>query len=452
MRFAFLVVLALSSAARAEQYTVAGKPHGAVKFKIEGPIDDVNGETKQLSGNLELEPANVGASRGVVAVDLSLIRTGIDERDRDMRVEFLQTNRFPFAIMQIDKLERASAAALEPDKVVDAEAVGSFEVHGIRRQLRFNVSLKMTGDRKVWARGAFEVPFADYGIPRPQRLFLKLGDTADVTFEALFEPKAAAKEAPALAPTVAAVQPASPKAKPRPQRKPKPVIATAMLFSGDEPKAKGERLFHEAAVGGAGNKLTCAHCHAKADERNGLKQADGFARAGHTLWNAAQRAKWWNGFAPTLGKASAICQKMFMKGSGLSAEQETQLQAFIEAISPDPAPELDYRIAWRTYESAIREPTGGDPIRGKALADVYCMTCHLEGRVGPSWAPGLYEPEWVVRRVRHLEGHANKQMPAFTIDRLPDSDLRDIVTYLTSPKVAPPVFNRKKGAGAAGSR
>jgi mono/diheme cytochrome c family protein len=141
---------------------------------------------------------------------------------------------------------------------------------------------------------------------------------------------------------------------------------------------------------------------------------------------------------------------MFMRGAGLAPEQESQLQAFIEAISPDPAVELDYRVAWRTYESAIRDPTGGDPIRGKALADVYCMTCHLEGRVGPSWAPGLYEPDWVVRRVRHLEGHGNKQMPAFTIDRLPDSDLRDIVTYLTSPKVAPPVFNRKKAGAAAG--
>ena len=71
------------------------------------------------------------------------------------------------------------------------------------------------------------------------------------------------------------------------------------------------------------------------------------------------------------------------------------------------------------------------------------MTCHLDGRVGPMWAPGLYEPDWVVRRVRRLDGHSARQMPPFTIERLPDSELRDIVTYLTSPKVAPPVFNRK---------
>jgi mono/diheme cytochrome c family protein len=50
----------------------------------------------------------------------------------------------------------------------------------------------------------------------------------------------------------------------------------------------------------------------------------------------------------------------------------------------------------------------------------------------------------VVRRVRRLEGHQNKQMPNWTIARLPDSDLRDIVTYLTSPASAAPVFDRKK--------
>jgi mono/diheme cytochrome c family protein len=101
-------------------------------------------------------------------------------------------------------------------------------------------------------------------------------------------------------------------------------------------------------------------------------------------------------------------------------------------------------------ETLLRDPTGGDMVRGKALADKFCMTCHLDGRVGPVWAPGLYEPDWVVRRVRRLEGHQNKQMPNFTIARLPDTDLRDIVTYLTSPKSAPPVFQRKPAGGGGG--
>jgi thiosulfate dehydrogenase len=460
-RLLFVLLLSISSAALAESFTIAPRPHGSVKFKVEGPLDDVFGETRQVSGSLEFDPAAWGSGKAWVAVELGSIKTGIDQRDEDMRNEFLQVQRFPFALLVIEKLERTSTPKLEPGQTGEAEAVGSFELHGVRRAVRVPVKVKMEADRKVWVSGAIEVPFADYNITRPQRLFIKLGDVAEVSFDVLFasketvkteEPVAANAPKPPTEPTVAAMQPAAPKAKPRPPRKPKPVLAITYLFSGDEAKAKGERMFHSAELGGAGNKLSCGHCHAKTDERAGLKQADGYARAGSTMFNAAQRPKFWGGFAPTVGKASNICQKMFMKGTGLSEQQQSELSSFIQAISNDPAPDLDYRVVYRTYESTIRDPVGGDPVRGKALSDQYCMTCHLDGRIGPVFAPGLYEPEWVVARVRHLEGHDDDQMPAFSIARLPDSDLRDIVTFLTGPKVAPPVFDRKKSRAAAAGK
>jgi polyisoprenoid-binding protein YceI len=456
-----LVVLSclLSLSAEAAGWSVAPRPHGFVRFKVEGPLDDVNGDARVISGSLEIDPSAWASGHGVVAVDLSQMHTGIDERDRDMRVEFLQTQRFPFALMTIDKIERTSADKLEAGKTAEGEAVGTFEIHGIRRALRVPVKATIDNKGRLTVSGAFEVPFADYGIPRPQRLFLKLGDTSDVTFEVAFVKNVEAPPAPTVtaatapkpptAPTVATVQPATPKSKPRPPRKPKPGIVITTLFSGDDDKAKGEKLFQSHDLGGPGNTLSCLHCHAKTAERAGLKQVDGYARAGHTLYDSAQRPRFWNGFAPDVVKGSAICQKMFMRGNGFTPEQAKQLGAFLEAISPDPAPELDYRIVYRTYDSAIRDPVGGDPIRGKALADVYCMLCHLDGRAAPTFAPGLYEPDWLVRRVRHLEGHGDKGMPAFTLDRLPDTDLRDIVTFLTSPKVAPPIFNRKKGQGSA---
>jgi hypothetical protein len=43
-------------------------------------------------------------------------------------------------------------------------------------------------------------------------------------------------------------------------------------------------------------------------------------------------------------------------------------------------------------------------------------------------------------------------MPAFSQARLPDNELRDIVTYLTSPQSAPPIFKRKKSAGAPAAK
>ncbi|MBE2253731.1 MAG: YceI family protein [Myxococcus sp.] len=459
MRRAWMAVVALVSGASLAEpavWTVAPKPRGFVSFTVEGPLDDVNGETRAMSGNFTVDAKAWGGSRGVFAVDLSTLRTGIDQRDEDMREEFLETRRFPYAILAIDSLTQASPAALTVGATANAVASGSFEVHGVRRAISLPLKVKLDSEARLVATGSFSVPFADFNIARPRRLFLKLGDTAEVTFEVAFVPKqakpadpkvAAAPEVKVPEPTVTQVLPPAPKPKPKAPRKPKAALEYTFLFKGDEPKARGERLFHAPETGGPGNKMTCFHCHAKSDERSGLLLKDKHVRAANTLYNAGQRPKFWGGFTTKVGAAASICQKQFMKGAGLEESQEADLTAFVDAISPDAAPPLDYvSNNYRSMETLLRDPTGGDVAKGKALAETYCMTCHLDGRVGPVWAPGLYEPDWVVRRVRRLEGHQNKQMPPWTITRLPDSELRDIVTYLTSNPKEPAVFNRKKSA------
>ncbi len=459
-----LCVASLAHADTNGRWVATTKSHGLVRFAIAGPIDDVVGQTRVLAGVLNFDPDHWAQGTGVVVVPLSSLSTGIDERDGDMRVEFFETKRFPNAVLTIDHISGKGDAALQLGAITEGEMTGTFEVHGVRRAISLRIKLKLLDDgKKVEAVGTFPVTLPDYNIARPHRLFFKLGETAQVTFAVVFsrsEPVAESAVAVAaprptevepqlpLAPTVTEVKPAAPKPKPPPVRKPKPQLLVSYLFRGDDERAQGERFFHSPDVGGPGNKLTCFHCHAKSDERSGLMLKDGFVRPANTLFNAGQRPSFWNGFASTLGEASAICQKQYMRGAGLADEQAKALTAFIEAISPDPVPALDYAITYRSMDSALRDPTGGDIAKGKKLADQFCMICHLDGRVAPVWAPGLYEPEWVVKRVRRLDGHQNHSMPNFTIVRLPDSDLRDIVTYLTSPKNEPPIFNRQKRASA----
>jgi polyisoprenoid-binding protein YceI len=447
-------LLLAAFSASASGYTVAPGPHGKVRFKVEGPLDDVVGETGAVSGNMDLDPSKWASGKAWVAVELARMKTGIEQRDEDMREEFLQTRRFPFALLVVDSISRPSAAAIVPGLAVEGEASGSFELHGYRHNLSFPVSLKADDNGRITVKGGFEVVFADYGIQRPQRLFIKLGETAEVNFEIVFAPKTEAAPPPVAQepgsppppekPTVANVTPLGPKPKPRPPRKAKPEVKAVALFSGDDPKAKGEKLFHDATLGWQGNKLTCFHCHAVTDERSGLQQKDGYIRAATTLYDSAQRGRYWNGFATDVGKASDICVKMYMGGKGMSDAQRKDLSAFLEAISPDPATELDYRVLYRTYDSDLRDPLGGDMIKGKKLADTHCMICHLEGRAAPVWALGLYDADWLVRRVRHLEGHGDRGMPPFSIARLTDSELRDIVTYMSSPKFNTQIFDRSK--------
>lgn len=458
-RAVLALALLLAAPALAAPWAVAQRPHGQVRFKVEGPLDDVLGETREVGGALELDPADWAKGKGLVSVTLNALKTGIDQRDQDMRDEFLEAARFPFALLAIDRIDRPSAAALTVGQEAQGEAVGSFELHGVRRAIRIPITARLEDAGRLWVKGSFEVPFADYNIRRPSRLFLKLGETADASFEVLFSPQggapqaaakpeaagAAAALAPPTAPTVATVLPMAPKAKPRPVKRRLEPAKLPLLFSGQDARAQGERLFADARVGGEGNKLACVHCHAKADERSGVKQADGYARPASTVWNSAQRGKYWGGMAQTAADAASICQRKFMGGQGLSAQDRGALQAFLDAISPDPMPEQSYGAFYRTLESSLRDPVGGDVLRGKGLADTWCQVCHKEGvGTAPPLAMGLYEPDWLVRRVRWLEGHQSRGCPPTSIARLPDSDLRDIVSYLSGPKAGEPIFKRKK--------
>jgi mono/diheme cytochrome c family protein len=287
---------------------------------------------------------------------------------------------------------------------------------------------------------------------------LKLGDTADASFHVMFKPSETQAPTPApqvakgepppppTAPTVATVQPAAPKAPPRPAKIPLKARTLTMLFAkSDDAKAKGERLFHSTELGGVGNKVTCGHCHAKIDERAGVVLEDKFARPASSMWNSAQRGSFWGGMTDDVGKAASICQRKFMRGDGLSTQQQKELKAFLEAVSPDPAPPLNYTALYQSEQSPIRDPIGGNTVHGEDLSTRYCNVCHERGnRAAPPLATGLYEPEWIVRRVRWLEGHQSKGCPPTSMTRLPDSDLRDIVTFLSGPNAKPPIFTRKK--------
>jgi mono/diheme cytochrome c family protein/polyisoprenoid-binding protein YceI len=443
-----VLVCVLCGSARAARYELEPLPR--IRFLVEGPLDDVEGFARSGLGDLTLDPAHWGEVTARLSVDLRTMRTGIDTRDEDMRDQFLETTKFPRALLEITRVENASSPGLIPGGTVDGDAVGSLELHGQRRAVRFRLRLQTDSQGHLVATGGFPVVLADYGIHRPERLFLKLGSVAQVQFEATFRPTDAVAPLPTsergrmLTPTVSNVLALLP-APPRPVRRPRPSLQTSYTFPDDPRSAlsRGERLFHSPSVGGEGNALSCGHCHARTDERNGQIQPDGHVRAAHSLFGAAQRPRFWNGFAETLPKAVQLCAKVNLRRpNGLPAQVVDDLSAYIASLSVDSAPELDYRVLYRTLESPLRDPQGGDVARGRSLGFRYCMTCHLNGRAAPPLLPGLYDAEWVVRRVRRLEGHQDRQEPPFSMDRLPDSELRDIVTWLTSPKSAPPVFPR----------
>ena len=452
-----LLLTLLPALAGAEPRTwTLEKGTGRARFRVEAPLDAIEGSTSALSGELRFDEASWADGTGKIRISLTGFTTGLTLRDEDLRDQFFQVDRFPEATLTLTRLERPSQGALVPGREGQADAVGTLSLHGKEQPVRIPITVLLaeeSGRREFHVSGTFDVPFTEYGIPRPARLFLKLGTVAKVRFEATFRgaapaTPAAALQAPPPTPTAVSIRPprvelainvARRPEKPKAQPK-----AASWEFSFTSPEGRGERLFRDASAGGEQNALACASCHAWRDERVGALDSLGHASPNSSLWNSARRSTFWRGFASTPEEATDLCIRRFMlRPTGGDATQLGDLAAYLRRISPDAAPPLDYRPMLLGRKTAIDRPTGGDGKRGVVLTERFCGRCHADGAMRPPLEVGLYEADYLVARVRWIAPHDAKQMPPIPLDRLTDSELRDIVTYLVG-RPDDRIFQRKR--------
>jgi polyisoprenoid-binding protein YceI len=454
-----LLLLLLPALAAAEPRTwTLEKGTGRARFRVEAPLDAIEGSSSGLSGELRFDEASWAEGTGRIRISLSGFTTGLTLRDEDLRDQFFQIERFPEATLTLVRLERPSQGALVPGREGQADAVATLSLHGKEQSVRIPITVLLTeesGRRLLQVSGTFEVPFIEYGIPRPARLFLKLGTVAKVRFEATFRgaaPATAPVASQAPQPTLASIsarpprlelainvarRPEKPKAQPR---------AASWEFSFTSPEGRGERLFRDPTAGGEQNALSCASCHAWRDERTGTLDSLGHASTNSSLWNSARRSTFWRGFASTPEDATDLCIRRFMlRPGGGDPAQLADLAAYLRRISPDAAPPLDYRPMLLGRKTAIDRPTGGDGKRGAVLTERFCGRCHAEGAMRPPLEVGLYEADYLVARVRWIAPHDARQMPPIPLDRLTDTELRDIVTYLVG-RPNDRIFQRKRSS------
>jgi polyisoprenoid-binding protein YceI/mono/diheme cytochrome c family protein len=437
---ALVLLLPLAAPAEPRTWTLQ-KPSARARFTVEAPLDAIHGASSGLSGTLTFAEEAWATGSGRIRIDLTGFTTGLSLRDEDLRDQFFETDKFPDATLIVTGIERVSVTALTVDADAQADAVGTLSLHGTTRPVRMPITVRLSeaaGQRDVLVRGRFDVTMADFGISRPARLFLKLGTVAQVSFEATFRspgPSSVAKSVASAAPATLAVVVA---------RRPRPAArAPAWEFALTSPEGRGERLFRDPTVGGELNANTCWSCHNVRDERTGFFDAAGHVKSNSTLWDSARRPLYWRGFVDTLEQGIDICVRKFMlRTGGAARDQLADLGAYLRRISPDVQPPLDYAALVLGRKTAIDRPSAGSAERGALLTERFCNSCHADGALRPPLTPGLYEADYLVKRVRWIPGHDAKQMPPMAMDRLRDNELRDIVTYLAGDD-ATRIFQRR---------
>ena len=173
-------------------------------FKSDAPLETFIGTTTDagITASLAVDPAKPQDARGVVKVDMTQVRTGIDRRDADMRSKpYLDTdveaNRW--VTFQVTKVELASP--LVPGK----ELAG--KVHGILTVKQKSVErvadakvmyLKLTPEQleaqkrfgfssdNIKVKAKFATMFTDHGMQVPQLLFLKVNNEVELETDLVF--------------------------------------------------------------------------------------------------------------------------------------------------------------------------------------------------------------------------------------------------------------------------
>ena len=191
------LMIGLASAQSVNEFKVMD-PMGrnVVQFRTQAPLEDIVGTTSQITGQLRVNPADLKAS-GTLAqleVDLSSLKTGIRLRDTHMREQYLHTERYPKATFTLKSIKKASANKLPPNKPVTVKAEGTFELHGVKKDVVVDAQVtylpenqetmgKLPGNL-IRLSSQFDVRLADYGIERPQMVLLKVGEVSHVTVDA----------------------------------------------------------------------------------------------------------------------------------------------------------------------------------------------------------------------------------------------------------------------------
>jgi polyisoprenoid-binding protein YceI len=202
---AWLAVLLAGTPAWPEPLNLKLLPnYSRATFKSDAPLETFVGNTaaEGVSGTLTVDPAKPQEARGTVRVDMNTVRTGIAQRDSDMRSKsYLDTeveaNRFvTFEVKSVEIAEPLTPGKAVPAKVrgiltvkqKPVERVADATVTYIKltpEQLEQQKRFGFTSDN-VKVRAKFTTTFTDHGIQVPQILIFKVANElsleTDLTF------------------------------------------------------------------------------------------------------------------------------------------------------------------------------------------------------------------------------------------------------------------------------
>ena len=143
-----------------------------VKFISTAIWEDFEGVTKYIDGYVYWEGDNLtNKSELYFEVELNTVETGNGKRDRDMRDDYLHTNRYPYTHYTgiITDVQDST------DTILKIASSGIMYIHGVERKI--NVKALMTeNERGYQMQINFIIKLSDYNIKIPKLMIFKIDE------------------------------------------------------------------------------------------------------------------------------------------------------------------------------------------------------------------------------------------------------------------------------------
>lgn len=145
-----------------------------IHWSLGGNVHTTHGTFQLKEGHVVTDPA-AGTISGELVVDPNTGNSNDGARDRRMKKEILETDRYPEIRFQLTKVAGAAP---------NFRVSGQFTIHGTSHELSIPMQVTINGN-EVSGTGKFVVPFVDWGMKDPSNFLFKVDKTVAVELAAV---------------------------------------------------------------------------------------------------------------------------------------------------------------------------------------------------------------------------------------------------------------------------
>jgi polyisoprenoid-binding protein YceI len=190
-KLTILASIAMTGAALAAPQTFDFKDAKGINnagFKLDAPLEAINGNASGISGTVTFDPENPGATQGKIIVATgSLMLPNPMQKQHMLSDKWLDAAKFPEISFESKEFKNVKTAG----DTTTADVTGTFKLKGVSKELTVPVKLTYMKDKLgqrvpnqkgdlLVARASFTIKRGDFNI-NPGQYEDKVSDTIEIT-------------------------------------------------------------------------------------------------------------------------------------------------------------------------------------------------------------------------------------------------------------------------------